>query len=159
MVATYERHGIRFLYPENWDLQEDSRGADTQCVTLQSPGGGFWMLQIVETQQSLERLVAEDRNNRQAQLGLAQTYLLLGDVLERLGRTNGAERARTQALEAVEPFARGSQETEFLAVWAAALVRTGRMDDAEPIIDSLLGRGYREPEFVALAKASGMLTR
>jgi hypothetical protein len=59
MVATYERHGIRFLYPENWDLQEDTRGADTQCVTLQSPGGGFWMLQIVETQQSLERLVAE----------------------------------------------------------------------------------------------------
>ena len=59
MVATYDRHEIRFVYPENWELSEEYQSADTHCVTLQSPGSGFWMLQALRTSKSLELLAAE----------------------------------------------------------------------------------------------------
>ncbi len=59
MVATYDRFGVRFLYPENWTVQEENPQPQTHCVTLQSPGSGFWMLQIMQTSQSPERLAAE----------------------------------------------------------------------------------------------------
>jgi len=59
MVATYDRHGIRFLYPDNWTVQEDSPEPHAHCVTLQSPGSGFWMLQILDSAVSLERLASE----------------------------------------------------------------------------------------------------
>ncbi len=59
MVATYERHGISFAYPDNWEFSEEYQGADTHCVTLQSPGSGFWMLQFLQTSKSPELLAAE----------------------------------------------------------------------------------------------------
>jgi len=59
MVATYDRHGISFVYPENWEFSEEFQDADTHCVTLQSPGSGFWMLQALQTSKSPELLAAE----------------------------------------------------------------------------------------------------
>lgn len=59
MVATYDRHGIRFVYPENWEFSEEFHDADSHCVTLQSPGSGFWMLQALQTTKSPDLLAAE----------------------------------------------------------------------------------------------------
>ncbi len=59
MVATYDRQGIRFLYPENWEVQLDQPEPNVQCITLQSPGSGFWMLQVVGSGQSLESLASQ----------------------------------------------------------------------------------------------------
>jgi len=59
MVATYDRHGISFVYPENWAFSEESQDADSHCVMLQSPGSGFWMLQLLQTAKSPEILAAE----------------------------------------------------------------------------------------------------
>ncbi len=59
MVATYDRHGIRFAYPENWELSEDYQGSGSHCVTLQSPNSGFWMLQALQTAKSADLLAAE----------------------------------------------------------------------------------------------------
>lgn len=59
MVATYDRHGVRFAYPDNWTLSEDYQGASSHCVTLQSPESGFWMLQVLETTRSADLLAAD----------------------------------------------------------------------------------------------------
>jgi hypothetical protein len=59
MVATYDRHEIRFAYPENWVLSEEYQGSDSHCVTLQSPGSAFWMLQAVASSKSIESLATE----------------------------------------------------------------------------------------------------
>ncbi len=59
MVAKYDRCGIRFLYPDNWKVQEDTPQPHVHCVTLQSPGSGFWMLQTLESNESLEQLTSE----------------------------------------------------------------------------------------------------
>ena len=47
MPAIYEQHGLRFAYPENWQLQEPDEDADLIDVTLQTPAGGFWSVQLM----------------------------------------------------------------------------------------------------------------
>ena len=39
MPVEYNKSGIRFHYPDNWELEVS---ADSQMVTVYSPGGGFW---------------------------------------------------------------------------------------------------------------------
>jgi hypothetical protein len=40
MHATYQGHGLRFLYPENWQLDEEET-VGAWSIHVQSPGTGF----------------------------------------------------------------------------------------------------------------------
>ncbi len=46
MPSTYDKQGVRFLYPDNWVLDEEDSPAGSPSVTVQSPGGAFWSLAI-----------------------------------------------------------------------------------------------------------------
>ena len=46
MPAVYEKMGIRFLYPDNWTLDEDEALHGNNSVTVQSPGGAFWSVAL-----------------------------------------------------------------------------------------------------------------
>jgi len=46
MPAVYDKMGIRFLYPENWTLDEDEALHGDQTVTVYSPGGSFWSVAL-----------------------------------------------------------------------------------------------------------------
>ena len=48
MPAVYEKMGIRFLYPENWTLDESAALEGERSVSVHSPGGGFWSLSLHE---------------------------------------------------------------------------------------------------------------
>src|SRR5262245_42151124 len=47
MPETFEDSGIRFRYPENWQLERED-GEDGWTVALQSPGTAFLMLCLRE---------------------------------------------------------------------------------------------------------------
>jgi hypothetical protein len=42
MPAQFQSPDIFFLYPENWNLDEEECLGDQQSVTVYSPAGGFW---------------------------------------------------------------------------------------------------------------------
>jgi len=45
MSGKFDRHGIQFQYPENWELVDE--GTDDACsVSVHSPDGGFWSATI-----------------------------------------------------------------------------------------------------------------
>lgn len=44
MTATYEKRGVRFMYPANWQISEDNASPSQLGVSVQSPGSGFWSL-------------------------------------------------------------------------------------------------------------------
>jgi hypothetical protein len=46
MPCTYDKLGVRFLYPDNWILDEEDTPGGNPSVTVQSPGGAFWSLAI-----------------------------------------------------------------------------------------------------------------
>lgn len=45
MSETYHSHGIRFEYPENWELSEQ-RSSDETTITVESPDTSFWSLSL-----------------------------------------------------------------------------------------------------------------
>jgi hypothetical protein len=64
MPAIYDSLGVKFMYPENWTLDD---GADDESlpdarhnsVTIYSPGGAFWSLAIYPPADSATDLAAE----------------------------------------------------------------------------------------------------
>lgn len=46
MAAVYDRLGVRFVYPENWRLEEDEAIEWPRCVTVESPLGAFWTVMV-----------------------------------------------------------------------------------------------------------------
>src|SRR5688572_3072390 len=48
MTATFNKAGIRFQYPENWEIIDENVAERPRTVSLQSPGGGFWSLMVYD---------------------------------------------------------------------------------------------------------------
>ena len=46
MSATYHQQGVRFLYPENWELAEGDPRDEPRTVMVQSETGAFWSLAL-----------------------------------------------------------------------------------------------------------------
>jgi serine/threonine-protein kinase len=135
-------------------------GASQAGLSRAHMSGARYTAARVEAERAIttfESIVQDSPDSRTARRGLASSCILLGEVLERLGEAEPARAAWLRALETIEPFARAERQTEFLAVWAAALLHLERLDEAGPVIESLVERGYRDPEFVVLARSKGAL--
>lgn len=59
MPGLYEKFGIKFLYPENWQLSEESGDDWPKTVTVQSPEGAFLAIYIYQGGVDLQELVRE----------------------------------------------------------------------------------------------------
>ena len=46
MTASYDRSGIRFVYPENWTIVDEQLDGFPKTVSVQAPSGAFWSLDI-----------------------------------------------------------------------------------------------------------------
>jgi hypothetical protein len=46
MPASYQKNGLRFMYPENWQLVDDDVHSIPRIVSLQAPSGAFWSVDI-----------------------------------------------------------------------------------------------------------------
>lgn len=46
VVATFNRAGVQFDYPENWSIIDDQFTDAARVVSLESPGGAMWTLQV-----------------------------------------------------------------------------------------------------------------
>lgn len=58
MAAIFDKLGIRFLYPENWKLDESEALEGNQVVSVYSPGGSFWSIMIHPPGTAPEKLAA-----------------------------------------------------------------------------------------------------
>ena len=68
MTATYEKHGLKFLYPENWKLTD---GQDLELpyqVEVETPTGGLWSVNAFPPDADPDELLAA------AIQGLQDTY-------------------------------------------------------------------------------------
>lgn len=44
--ATYRRHGVRFVYPGHWKVEEDQNELET-TISVQSDGVSYWSLTVI----------------------------------------------------------------------------------------------------------------
>jgi len=59
MSASYENFGIRFLYPENWAVTDEKLDEWPRSVSVQSPSGAYWELQVYPSRMSPTRLTGQ----------------------------------------------------------------------------------------------------
>jgi hypothetical protein len=48
MPRVYDKMGIRFLYPDNWTLDEGDAAAGSAAISVYSPEGSFWSIVLDE---------------------------------------------------------------------------------------------------------------
>ena len=62
MTAVFDQHGVRFQYPQNWQLQESRSDNGALEVSVAAPSGAFWSLvvfdRLADKQSLLEQIVA-----------------------------------------------------------------------------------------------------
>ena len=46
MPGVYDKMGIRFLYPDNWTLDQKDAVGGSLSVTVEAPGGAFWSVAV-----------------------------------------------------------------------------------------------------------------
>ena len=68
MYAKYENFGIRVLYPENWTVNDEQLEAWPHSVSIQSPSGAYWELQVYPSRINPARLI------KQALAAMQQIY-------------------------------------------------------------------------------------
>ena len=56
-MAVYEEHGVRFEYPDGWELSHEHHDEDF-TVTVESGGTAFWMLSVLAGRPAAEDVVA-----------------------------------------------------------------------------------------------------
>jgi hypothetical protein len=59
MPGVFENFGIKFLYPENWQLSEEGGDDWPKVVNVQSPDGAFLSIYVYQSDANLPELVLE----------------------------------------------------------------------------------------------------
>jgi hypothetical protein len=59
MTAVYQQADVRFLYPENWSLDNREESSSPWSVSVHSPSEAFWSLTVHDGIQGLEELATE----------------------------------------------------------------------------------------------------
>ncbi len=68
MTAVYEKHGLRFMYPENWKLTDGQELELPYQITVETPDGGIWSVNVFSADVETDELLDE------AIEGLQETY-------------------------------------------------------------------------------------
>lgn len=60
MPAEYCQHGLRVIYPENWELTEpEIEDSERPCIALETPDGSLLLIQLAMESDSGESLLDE----------------------------------------------------------------------------------------------------
>lgn len=55
-MQVYEDHGVRFEYPDGWELSVDE-SEDQIAVTVEGPGTAFWTLSLIQERPSATEII------------------------------------------------------------------------------------------------------
>ncbi len=106
-----------------------------------------------------ERLAQRDPSNTFHQFAIAWTRLGLGKVFAALQDQRAARAQWETVVRVLGPIIRTNRGAANLDAHTQALLLLGRVDDARPQVEELLRRGWRDREFVALARRAGFEVR
>ena len=126
-------------------------------AAVQAARGAADALTLAQTSvDALEQLQAEQPEDRRALRWLGAGHLLLGTLHHQQGEAAAARASWERAAEVLVPLVKGSQDGRWLALWAEALVRLGRLEEASPALESLQAQGFYAPELAALCRQQGL---
>jgi hypothetical protein len=72
-MAVFEEHGVRFEYPDNWELSHEHHDDDFS-VTVESEGTAFWMLSVLQGRPIAEDVIAAALESFEAEYDSVDVY-------------------------------------------------------------------------------------
>jgi hypothetical protein len=57
--AVYDHLGIRFLYPDNWEVDTSDASDERNSISVYSPGGALWSLMVYPPDEDLDERTLE----------------------------------------------------------------------------------------------------
>jgi len=96
------------------------------------------------------------RGEKAAERLLGEALLAQGAAREARGDREGAAKSWEEALRVLVPLDQLSPDPRIADAHARVLLRLGRTDAAQPLIEQLAAIGYRNREFEALHRSKGM---
>ena len=101
----------------------------------------------------LEPSLAKKPSDLNLRAATSEALLALGDVLASGGRGLEATAVWNRSLATIDSVARNRRLTDHLVLQSAALMRLDRLDEARPIVNEVLKRGYRRPRWFATVRS------
>jgi uncharacterized protein HemY len=95
--------------------------------------------------------------DQQAQRFLGQLFLLQGRIAETRGDRDAARQWTEKAESTLAPLVERSNDTMFLVPYAQALALLGREDEARPIVETILARGWSDKADLEFFGKHGLL--
>src|SRR5690348_5236724 len=138
--------------PISSDFRQDLSHAQRESARLQLAQGNVTAAKgaVRSAQTAIEKLRARAPDDRSDLLLDAQALLLLGQVAAQTHDMAAAHHEWALARNLLQPALHASNDPNFLAAYAEALLRLDQTDPARPIIAKLNAVGYRTPDFVVL---------
>lgn len=134
MPAVYENFGVRFLYPENWSLQDEEFDDWPRSVTVQSPQTSFWSLHVYPPGYEARKVVEEVVKSIQEvyeELEVLPAKDTIGDV-----ETKGVDIAFFYLDLLVEAKVRCVKTPSSTLVWHYQ-AESREFDDMEPVFQAM----------------------
>lgn len=103
-----------------------------------------------------EKLHARDPESPLARADLAAILVAQGNLYRLRGDAGKAEEAWRRAVATIEPVTAGTEVVKFLQAHATALLYLDRVEEARPLADRLLIKGWTDPDFLALCRRRGL---
>ena len=105
---------------------------------------------------STERLLEQSPANREARGRLAAILEGQGRLHRGQGESGTAAERFIQAVATIAPLTEESEVMEHLEIHASALLHLGKVEDARPMVEKLLAKGWGRPGFLALCRVHGL---
>jgi hypothetical protein len=82
MSGQYQNFGVEFLYPENWDIVDEQLDKWPYRVSVQSPGSGYWELQVYPSRIDLGHLSGQVLQAMRQEYPDLESEVVTDDVYE-----------------------------------------------------------------------------
>lgn len=106
--------------------------------------------------QASARQALNERQSRAGRVRLAAIRVGLGELYQAAGAGERAAESWGRAVALMEPLAAGEADMDQLHVHAMALLHLGRVDEARPMVEKLLAKGWADPGFLELCRKHGL---
>jgi len=146
--------------PTNQDRQAELGSAYSNVGELRrrlgnEPGA---LASFREALATLEPLVERNPDQAEWRYILAVAYLEMGTLRDSLGHHRAAEEEWARAVSVMEKVALQRGDLYYLDTYARALLLLGRVEQARPVVETLLAKQWRSPPFIELCQRHGIDT-
>jgi eukaryotic-like serine/threonine-protein kinase len=142
------------VQPASVDFRQELAKTEVALATAHRLGGRPDNAKVAAQRAlaTLEPMWAERPDHPESRRVASHALLEVGLAEARLGSPRRARVAWQRARETIEPIAQASGSTDHLAAHGLALLHLDQLDEARPIVETLLERGYRRADFLALVR-------